>query len=221
MKERIVHSRYGEVLLYEDDDIFYLLRHRSGHTVPPHLIDYRAHIDALRLLDVRRAVGIYAVGSITEALRPGAAGVLSQFIDLTSGRMSTFYSEPGQTFRHTPMDEPYAGALSQALIEQGARDGIALARNLTYVCTNGPRLETPAEIAMYRSFGADVVGMTAGTETSLACEAGIEFSGIAYSINWAAGVGGSEVTFIDDDTIERLTGELTDLARTTLTLSAP
>ncbi len=221
VRERIVHSRYGEVILYEDDDIFYLLRHRSGHTVPPHLVEYRAHIDALKSLGVQRAVAIYAVGSITEVLRPGTSGVMSQFIDLTSGRMNTFYSDRGQNFRHTPMDEPYSRSLTQALIEQGTRDGIALARDLTYVCTNGPRLETAAEIAMYRSFGADVVGMTAGTETSLACEAGIEFAGLAYSINWAAGVGGSEVTFIDDDMIEHLTGGLTALARATLTLVSP
>jgi len=216
VRERVVQSRYGEVLLYEDDDIVYLLRHRIGHTVPPHLINYRAHIDALRSAGVQRVVAIYAVGSITQALMPGTAGVLGQFIDFTSNRENTFYSESGQSFRHTPMDEPYSRALSRALIEQGAREGIALARDLTYVCTNGPRLETPAEIAMYRTFGCDVVGMTAGSETSLACEAGIEFAGIAYSINWAAGVGGSQVSFIQDDMIEDLTGNLTVLARNTL-----
>lgn len=216
VRERIVQSVYGEVLLYEDDEIVYLLRHRLGHTVPPHLINYRAHIDALRIAGISRIVAIYAVGSITEALRPGTAGVLGQFIDLAGNRENTFYSVSGQSFRHTPMDQPYSPSLSRALLEEGEGNGLTMARDLTYVCTNGPRLETPAEIAMYRSFGCDVVGMTAGTETSLACEAGIEIAGIAYSINWAAGVGGSQVSFIQDDEIEHLTGGLTALARNTL-----
>ncbi len=214
--ELVVSTPYGEVTLFQSGDIFYLLRHRKGHTVPPHLINYRAHIDALRQVGVECIIAIYAVGSVTEALPPGEAGILGQFIDMTSGREHTFYSEPGKPFAHTAMDAPYSESLNKALLEAGREKGITLVSPLTYVCTNGPRLETPAEIAMYRILSGDVVGMTGATETALACEAGIPIAGIAYSINWAAGVGTGQISFIDEGETGKIVERLTRLAQTVL-----
>ena len=210
--KKSVETAYGMVELYEDGEVIYLLRHAKGHTVPPHLINYRAHIEALRISGVHRVISLYAVGSITDALPPGSAGVLTDFIDVTTGRMSSFCAEVGDPFRHVAMDEPFSRDLNGKIMDTAEGQGIALSKNLTYVCTNGPRLETPGEIRMYGRNGCDVVGMTAATEVSLAHEAGIEIAGIAFSINWAAGVHSDRVSFIENDQVSEIVGKLTHLA---------
>ncbi len=217
VRERTVETKYGKVSVYEKGEMVYLLRHAKGHTVPPHLINYRAHIEALRLLGVEKIVALYAVGSISDQLPPGQAGLLGDIIDMTSGRVSTFYNEQGKPFQHVPMDNPFSSSLNEKLISSAHKKDMVLADNLTYVCTNGPRLETPAEIRMHASFGCDVVGMTAAGEVALAHEADIEIAGIAFSINWAAGVHSDRISFIDDESVHELTGALTSLAEGVLT----
>lgn len=217
MTQRTVQTPYGTVELYEgvgqDADLVFLPRHSAGHSVPPHLINYRANISALKQMGVGQVIGMYAVGSITGLVPPGSWGLVDQFIDMTGGaREQTFFTGGDAGVKHVPMVQPYnlplRRAIARAAVKQGRRDIVV---NGTYVCTNGPRLETPAEIRMFRIMGGDYVGMTAATETVLAAEADLPFAAIAFSINWAAGLDEEGVSFLEDETIERITKEIVNV----------
>lgn len=202
-----VPTPYGLVELFvgrgEHSSLVFLPRHGSSHSVPPHLINYRANITALRQLGVDSLISIYAVGSITDALAPGEVGSLSDFVDFTGGaREHTFFTGDDSGVVHVGMDRAFDPELTASLHAEDP----SLKRGGVYVCTNGPRLETPSEIRMFKSLEFDVVGMTASTEIALAREVGIRVASLAYSINWAAGVGPDEVVFIGDEKI----GELKD-----------
>ncbi|WP_320130313.1 MTAP family purine nucleoside phosphorylase [uncultured Sphaerochaeta sp.] len=208
----LVSTPYGEVELFKgrgkDASLVFLPRHGSNHEVPPHLINYRANIKALALLGVTKAIGIYAVGSISNLLQPGKIGIVEDFIDMTGGgRNHTFFTGGKELVRHVAMDCAFDPALNAALLDGDS----SLVTGGVYCCTNGPRLETPAEIRCYGRLGADYVGMTCATEASLAKEAGLRFAGLAYSINWAAGVEGNTVQFIDDCAIEKLKDHMTNI----------
>ncbi len=216
-----VTTPYGGVDIFElergEDPLYLLLRHGEGHTIPPHLVNYRANIAALQQLEVTQSIGIYAVGSITSMVLPGTIGLIDQFIDVTGGsRQSTFFTGGEKGVRHIPMVTPYSKRLRSALARQATQLKIPLTLKGTYICTNGPRLETPAEIAMFRRWGADYVGMTAATETILANEAGIDFAGTVYSINWAAGLDAEGISFIEDEISDRVIEQLTRLTQATL-----
>jgi len=212
-----VDTPYGTVALFEKDDVYLLLRHGEGHTVPPHLINYRANIAALQQLGVTQTIGIYAVGSITSMVLPGTIGIIDQFIDFTGGaRQSTFFDGGAGGVRHVPMVTPYSSRLRKAIARQAAQLEIPLALKGTYICTNGPRLETPAEIGVFRRWGADYVGMTAATETILANEASIDFAGVVYSINWAAGLDAEGISFIEAETSEKVITQLNHLTKAAL-----
>jgi purine nucleoside phosphorylase len=211
-EKTLVQTKYGEVELFvgkgKDASLIFLPRHGSGHSVPPHLINYRANIQALVSLGVDEAIGIYAVGSITEVLKPEQIGTVSDFIDVTGGgRQHTFFTGGSEQVKHVSMDSVFNLELTNALHSEDP----TLVQGGIYCCTNGPRLETPAEIRSYRILGADYVGMTCATEASLCVEANLRFAALAYSINWAAGVEGSEVSFIGDDTIATLRLKMTEL----------
>ena len=213
--EEKVETEFGTVLVKKGidkwEDLYFISRHGGDHSVPPHKINYRANIRALKLLGIERVFAIYAVGSITEIVPPGGFGLVSQFIDFTSGRESTFYNGGASGLKHTPMDEPYCRDLGQKILASAEKRGFPIADSGTYICTNGPRLETPAEIKMYKLFGSDYVGMTGATETVLAREEGIHIAAIAYSINWAAGIK-KNLEFISDKDIETTKNKLTDIA---------
>ncbi|WP_422477490.1 MTAP family purine nucleoside phosphorylase [Pleomorphochaeta sp. DL1XJH-081] len=212
-----VVTPYGETVVFEkqhgDDTLYFALRHGEGHRVPPHLVNYRAIIAALKQLGVSQAIGIYAVGSITSMVLPGNLGLIDQFIDFTGGqRQSTFFTGGDAGVQHIPMLTPYSKRLRAAIAKEAARLEIPICLKGTYICTNGPRLETPAEIAMFRRWGGDYVGMTAATETTLANEAGIDFAGLVYSINWAAGLDAEGLSFIEDEIMQRIVDRMTLLA---------
>lgn len=216
-----METPYGNAVVFEKrigaGTLYLLLRHGEEHDVPPHLVNYRANIAALKQLGVGQAIGIYAVGSITQALLPGGVGLIDQFIDFTGGsRESTFHTGGSSGVRHIPMEEPYSRKLRLTLAREAEQQSLSLSPGGTYICTNGPRLETPAEIAMFQQWGADYVGMTGSTETILANEAGIEFAGIVYSINWAAGLDVSGLSFINDQRIEQIVDQITRLAQDVL-----
>lgn len=211
-EKTMVSTQYGDVELFvgkgKDSSLVFLPRHGSAHSVPPHLINYRANIKALVTLGVDEAIGIYAVGSITELLKPEQIGTVSDFIDVTGGgRQHTFFTGGSEQVRHVSMDKVFDDGLTDALL----REDPSLVCGGVYCCTNGPRLETPAEIRSYKILGADYVGMTCATEAALAREANLRFAALAYSINWAAGVEGSGVAFIGDDAISRLRTKMTML----------
>lgn len=223
---KTIATRYGDVVVHEqngaNEPLVFLPRHGEGEAkVPPHLINYRANIEALRMLGVGQAIAMYAVGSISSLILPGCYGLIDQFIDLTSGRENTFYCGGSSGVRHVPMIEPFSKRLRTLLVKQAHEIGKNIALKGTYICTNGPRLETPAEIRLYRKWGADVVGMTAATETILANEAGIDIAGIAFSINWAAGLDAEGISFVEEEILSRMVDDILRLAVSVLTLGGP
>lgn len=219
-----IQTPYGEVVLFEDgggdDALYYLPRHGIGHVLPPHRVNYRANIQALKQLGIIQAIGVYAVGSITSMVLPGNFGIIDQFIDFTTGRESTFFDGGATGVHHIPMVEPYSRRLRTLIAKTAVEQGRKLSLKGTYICTNGPRLETPAEIAMFRKWGADYVGMTASTETILAHEAQIDFAGIAYSVNWAAGLDAEGFSFVEEEISFRVMSQVIQLAQSVLKLAA-
>ncbi len=210
-----VETEYGSVIVKKGtgkwNDLYFISRHGSDHSIPPHKINYRANIRALSILGIERVFAIYAVGSISNLVLPGRFGLVSQFIDVTQGRINTFYEGGKSGLKHTPMDEPYCRDLGSKILLSAKKRGLSLAESGTYICTNGPRFETPAEIKMYKLFGADYVGMTGATETALAREAGIHLAAVSYSINWAAGIK-DDLEFISDKEIAETKNKLTAIA---------
>lgn len=214
-EELALSTEYGPVHLFqgrgEYGDLYFIPRHGTEHTVPPHKVNYRANIAALHQLGVRKAVGIYAIGSITDNVPPGEIGLVDQFIDMTHGRESTFYNGGESGLQHTEMSEPYCKALGKSILAAAREQNVALSGSGTYLCCNGPRFETAAEIRMYKMWGADYAGMTASTETSLARERGIHFAGLVYSINWAAGIK-ADIEFITRSKVAENKAKLLKLA---------
>ncbi len=172
-------------------DVCFLARHGYGHTLAPHEINYRANLSALHEIGVRRILAVAAVGSIREDLNPGDILVPDQIIDYTHGRKETFYEGTGQPVHHIDFTHPYDAELT-ALIQSSAKT-LAMPVHFggVYGCTQGPRLESAAEIIRMRRDGCDVVGMTGMPETALARELDIAYCSLSVVANFAAGVKGS------------------------------
>jgi len=187
-------------LIETDKPFAFLARHGKDHHIPPHEINFRANIDALREAGVTEIVAINAVGGIAEGTGPGAIIIPDQLIDYTWGRQSTFCGQSKRLVKHVDFSFPFDRALSERLISavNAINDQSGAARPVmtagVYGVTQGPRLETAAEIQKMRRDGCDIVGMTAMPEAVLAREAGINYALIALSVNWAAGILPSEVT---------------------------
>jgi 5'-methylthioinosine phosphorylase len=169
--------------------VAFLARHGEGHSLPPHRINYRANLAALQALGAKRVLALNTVGGITERFGPRVLGCPDQLIDYTWGRISTICEEPGTEVLHVDFGEPYSRALRQAVIAAAAKAGVTLVDGGCYGATQGPRLETRAEIARMRRDGCDLVGMTGMPEAGLAREMGLDYACIAIVANWAAGAG--------------------------------
>ena len=169
--------------------VAFLARHGEGHTIAPHRINYRANVDALHGLGVRRVIGVNAVGGIRDDLGPRVLAVPDQLIDYTTGRVSSFCDAEGEAVLHAEFGEPYAESLRRGLVDAAHRARIGVVAGGCYGATQGPRLETRAEIARMRRDGCDVVGMTGMPEAALARERGMDYACIAVVANWAAGCG--------------------------------
>ncbi len=183
-----VKTPYGEVEIERTENLVFLNRHAPGHSVPPHKINYRAHIRALEILGVKRICATFAVGVINEDFNLGVPVVLSDFIDMTSGREHSFFDKIDSGQGHVDMSIPFCPVLSSALAGQAKKIGLKIQRGGVYIATNGPRFESPAEIRAWRNLGADVVGMTLCPELALALEAGMSYAGFAFGLNWGAGM---------------------------------
>ncbi|MFN3739520.1 MAG: S-methyl-5'-thioadenosine phosphorylase [Thermodesulfovibrionales bacterium] len=176
----------------EGHEIVFLPRHGSPHRIPPHRVNYRANLWGFKALGVERIISVSATGGISERLRPGDIVILDQIIDMTGGtRKNTFYDEE---VVHVDFTEPYCPEMRQYFIKAADESGLSVQPGGTYVATNGPRLETKAEIAFFKSIGADVVGMTAMPEAILARELELCFGGIAVVTNYAAGLLSKKLT---------------------------
>ncbi len=188
---RVVKTRYGSTISYTAkvaERAFYVLpRHGAENDVPPHRINYRANIAALGQLGVKMVIATTAVGSMKPEFGVGQLGLVEQFIDFTKGRSSTFFDGKAT---HTDMTNPYDRELGEALVSAAKKEGIGLRTGLVYVCAEGPRYESAAEIRMFRLMGGDVVGMTGVPEVVLARELGLRYASIAIATNWAAGIQG-------------------------------
>lgn len=195
---RQVETPFGSIEVetgtYRGVEVAFLPRHGKGHSIPPHKINYRANIWGLRALGVKRVLATAAVGSINEAMRPGDFVIVDQFLDFTKARPLTFFDDGEGGVVHVDVTEPYCPVIRTALIEVGRELGLELHPTGTYVCVEGPRYETAAEIRAFRILGGDVVGMTNIPEAVLAREAGLCYATMAMVTNLGAGMSGQPLT---------------------------
>ncbi len=173
-------------------EVAFLPRHGAGHTIQPHRINYRANLWGFRELGVRRILSVGASGGISRDMIPGAIALPDQVMDMTSGREATFYDKDEVV--HIDFTDPFCPDLRQLLLEAARRTGIDIIPAGTYICVNGPRLETAAEIRTYAAWGADMVGMTAMPETVLARELEMCFASLSVVTNRAAGISDGRLT---------------------------
>ena len=169
--------------------VAFLARHGEGHSVPPHKINYRANLAALKALGAGRVLALNTVGGIDERFGPRVLACPDQLIDYTWGRISTLCEEEGTDVLHVDFGDPYTPSLRAEILRAAAKANVAMADGGCYGATQGPRLETKAEIARMRRDGCDLVGMTGMPEAGLAREFGLDYACLAIVANWAAGAG--------------------------------
>lgn len=200
-REEVVETPHGEVKalflpLAGGGEIVFVPRHGFGHAVPPHKINHRAHIAALVASGASHVLSTSAVGSLKTSFRPGELIVLDDFIDLRGGPPTTFFEGEGGAVRHTDFTEPFCGELRTLLLQEARSasteqpDAPDVHSRGVYLCLSGPRYETPAEVRLFASWGADVVGMTIAPEAVLAREIGLCYATVAVVTNLAAGLSG-------------------------------
>ncbi len=189
----------ADVLLghWQDIEVAFLPRHGAGHKVPPHAVNYRANIWALKQAGASRIIAINAVGGISADMAPRTLALPDQLIDYSSGREHSFFDGTDGEVRHVDFSHPYSTVLRDCLVQAGAQLGCPLVAAGTYGSTNGPRFETAAEIRRMQRDGCTVVGMTGMPETALARELEIEYACLAVVANWAAGIDDSELDMAD------------------------
>ncbi len=171
--------------------VIFLARHGEGHSIAPHQINYRANIQALKDAGASAIAAVATVGGIRREYGPGTLVVPDQIIDYTWGRAATFFDGPGAKVTHIDFTRPYAVALRTQILAAAKTCGEPVADGGVYAATQGPRLETAAEIARLERDGADLVGMTGMPEAALAREAGLDYAALAVVANHAAGKGDS------------------------------
>lgn len=205
-RREIVSTPYGDPsspLLFgsmDGLDIVFLPRHGPDHQVPPHKVNYRANIYAMEQVGVTQVIGMAAVGGIAENMPPGSLCVPDQLIDYTYGRKHTFFEQDLTSVTHVDFTEPYCEELRQKLIAAAERADIKVITEGTYGATQGPRLETAAEIRRMRNDGCDLVGMTGMPEAGLARELGLCYSNFSLVVNWAAGLSEGPITMAEIET---------------------
>lgn len=196
---RVVPTPYGEPSApvmegrLAGREALLITRHGSGHTIPPHRVNYRANLWALRHIGARQVVAICSVGGIEEALAPGELAVPDQIIDYTWGRPCTIHESADDRVVHVEFTEPFSPAVRALILRAGEQAGIGIRDGGVYGATQGPRLETAAEIERMRREGCDMVGMTGMPEAVIARELEVEYAICALVINWAAGRGGGDI----------------------------
>jgi 5'-methylthioadenosine phosphorylase len=198
IETRTIKTPYGEpsdtfrVCEASETEFVFLARHGTPHHIPPHRINYRANIWGFREIGVERIISVNAVGGISPAVRPGDVVVPDQIIDMTHGRAATFYD--GDDVVHIDFTTPYCTELRGSILQAGKKSGAALGESGIYICVNGPRLESKAEIGHFARIGGDLVGMTVMPEACLARELEMCYAGIAVVTNYAAGIAAKKLT---------------------------
>jgi 5'-methylthioadenosine phosphorylase len=196
-----VNTKYGDVNVdiveINGEEIVFLARHGKGHGVPPHLVNYRANMMALKELGIKYVYATAAVGSCNENYVPGDVVVIKDFMDFTKSRPITYYEGGDEGVIHTDMSEPYCKSLISKFYEVSKDMGIEIKGEAVYACTEGPRFETASEIRMYKTLGGDVVGMTNVPEVILAKELGMCYAAVGIITNWCTGVKGEDIALHD------------------------
>ncbi|MGC4065802.1 MAG: S-methyl-5'-thioadenosine phosphorylase [Polyangiaceae bacterium] len=165
-----------------DTSVLFLPRHGNGHRISPSEINYRANICALKMLGATQVISISAVGSLRESICPGDVVIVDQYIDRTYRRVGTFFE--GGMVAHVSLADPTCPQLAAAARSAAATAGATVHGRGTYVCIEGPQFSTRAESKVYRSFDADVIGMTAMPEARLAREAELPYVTVAFATDY-------------------------------------
>jgi len=200
-RREMVHTPYGEPsgpITHGDlhgRRVMFLARHGYGHTIPPHRVNYRANVWALKHAGAEQVIAVAAVGAIDEALQPGYLGFPDQIIDYTAGREHTFFDED---VNHIDFTDPYDAGLRAAMIAAAREADIGHVASGCYAATQGPRLETAAEIRRLAQDGCTMVGMTGMPEAALAREWELRYASCTVCANWAAGLYGQESVALND-----------------------
>lgn len=176
--------------IYHGQQVCFLARHGQPHSIPPHKINYRANMYALKQLGVTDVIAINAVGGIHSHMPPTALSVPDQIIDYTWGREHTFHDGTNGELGHIDFTEPYTLSIRKGLIQAARLAEVDILPCGIYAATNGPRLESAAEVMRIKQDGGDMIGMTGMPEASLAIELGLRYACLAVSVNWAAGLHG-------------------------------
>ena len=190
---QIMRTPYGEPsgpLTFgkiNDHEVVFLARHGYGHTIPPHAVNYRANLWALQSLNLSRVISVASVGGIHADFKPGTAAIPDQIIDYTHSRKYTYYDGTDRPVTHIDFTEPYCPITRESLLEAAKRANEKVIDGGVYGATQGPRLETAAEINRLERDGVDMVGMTGMPEAALAKELGLCYATIAVVANYAAG----------------------------------
>ncbi len=179
--------------------VVFIARHGYNHTIPPHRVNYRANIWALHHIGVSRVVAVNAVGGIRADMEPGCLAFPDQIIDYTWARDHTFIEDDLSEVLHVDFTHPYSEELRGHLIEAARQAGLNARESGTYGATQGPRLESAAEIVRMERDGCDIVGMTGMPEAALARELGLEYASCAVVANWAAGKAAGIISMADID----------------------
>lgn len=175
-------------------EVAFMARHGVPHRLPPHKVNYRANVWALHAVGVRQVIAVNAVGAIPSAWLPGSLVVPDQIIDYTYGREPSFCDGEGSELLHIDFTEPYSEALRQALIKAANQSHCDIIDKGVYGVTQGPRLETAAEINRMERDGCDLAGMTAMPEAALARELGMDYAMLCVVVNPAAGRSDQPIT---------------------------
>lgn len=201
-QKKTINTPFGDAIVHltqlGNKEVAFITRHGVDHSIPPHLVNYRANIYALHHFGVSRIITTSAVGSIIKEIPPGSYVVPDQFIDFTIGRPKTFFDGKFETTLHSgekrtgvihiDLTKPYCPEIGEALVTVGKELKMIVQEKGVYVCTEGPRFETTAEINAFRILGGTLVGMTSASECILARELGMCYSTICLVTNYAAGL---------------------------------
>lgn len=168
-------------------DVIFLARHGHPHRIPPHEVNYAANIYALKQQGVTTIIGVNAVGGIEDVMGPAHVVIPDQLIDYTHGRKNTYFEGEMDAVTHIDFSFPYTESTRQLLIGAAETHDVAYSDYGVYACTQGPRLETAAEVARLERDGCHIIGMTGMPEAALAAELELEYACLALVVNWAAG----------------------------------
>lgn len=180
------------------EEIVFIPRHGMTHTIAPHSINYRANVWALKKLDVTHVIAINAVGGITTNMSPLKLVFPHQIIDYTHSREHTYFDESSGRVKHVDFTNPYNETLRQILTNVAEKSNIVYEPQAVYGATQGPRLETAAEISRMENDGCDILGMTGMPEAALARELELEYACCSVVVNWAAGKDGDQIILMEE-----------------------